>query len=612
MPTDPLTSPSHPRSPRRMGRPCSLSWRSATSASSSGVALGPRSGDDGAHGRDGRRQDHARQRHRPPGRRPRRSVGGASRGRRGHGRGTVRAAGTTRSSSPGSCPGAVGRAPTATAGSSPRRSWRSSPPRSSTSTASTPTSDSSRPPASGGPSTGSHRSTSPSSRRLVPPCARPRRSCRVSAATPARGSASSTSSGSSSTRSTRSASPTPTRTSGSRPTSVLLADADAHRVPLRPPPTRRSAPNGVPATWSRRRSRSSRRGPRSASLVDRLRSVAAELDDVARDLRTTADAIDGDPERLAAVQARRAELADLRRRYTSNARSSLAELFAVRDELHGRVADLAADAERADAAEAAHVEALAAVDRGQPRSSGRAAEASPARSPPAVQTRLMELALPEGAGVDRGGRRRSWRRRVVPPGVEPGTAGRRAGQGCVRWRAGAGRCWRCGSWWERRSRRSSSMRSTPEWVGTAARSVGRALAALAESKQVLVVDPPTPGGGLRRRAGRPHEARRRRHDGDARGGARSRGAGARAGADAVGARGQRHRPRPRRGAAWPPRRRSEADDGDPTQAIPRRQRGWSGAGAGGQAHQGPHQAPRAGRCRRHRPRGHRPRRPPTV
>ena len=66
----------------------------------------------------------------------------------------------------------------------------------------------------------------------------------------------------------------------------------------------------------------------------------------------------------------------------------------MRDELDGRVADLAAHAERAEAAEAAHAEALDAVARsaavvGQRRRSQSGALAA------AVQARLVELALPK-------------------------------------------------------------------------------------------------------------------------------------------------------------------------------------------------------------------------
>lgn len=53
------------------------------------------------------------------------------------------------------------------------------------------------------------------------------------------------------------------------------------------------------------------------ALVARLRSVQAELVDVASELRTTGEAIDDDPERLAAIRERRQLLVELRRKYSS-------------------------------------------------------------------------------------------------------------------------------------------------------------------------------------------------------------------------------------------------------------------------------------------------------
>ena len=195
--------------------------------------------------------------------------------------------------------------------------------------------------------------------------------------------------------------------------------------------------------------------------------------------------IDEDPERLAAVQARRAALADLRRRYTSTTRSSLADLFAVRDELDGRVADLAAHAERAEAAEAAHAEALDAVARsaavvGQRRRSQSGALAA------AVQARLVELALPKAqvsitVGDDDPGDDVSFLL-ALNPGLPAAELAKAASGGEL-------------------ARTMLALRlvvgaQVPTLVfdevdagvgGSAARSVGRALASLAESKQVLVV-----------------------------------------------------------------------------------------------------------------------------
>ena len=264
----------------------------------------------------------------------------------------------------------------------------------------------------------------------------------------------------------------------------LLADADAHRAAAGAADaaldTERGARDLISVALAALESRAPFR-----PIVERLQGVAAELDDVARDLRTTADSIDEDPERLAAVQARRAALADLRRRYTSTTRSSLADLFAVRDELDGRVADLAAHAERAEAAEAAHAEALDAVARsaavvGQRRRSQSGALAA------AVQARLVELALPKAqvsitVGDDDPGDDVSFLL-ALNPGLPAAELAKAASGGEL-------------------ARTMLALRlvvgaQVPTLVfdevdagvgGSAARSVGRALASLAESKQVLVV-----------------------------------------------------------------------------------------------------------------------------
>ncbi|HXW82253.1 MAG TPA: AAA family ATPase, partial [Acidimicrobiales bacterium] len=55
--------------------------------------------------------------------------------------------------------------------------------------------------------------------------------------------------------------------------------------------------------------------PPLASVDDRIRGVAAELADIAGELRGLAESLEEDPERLAEVVARRALLRDLRRKY---------------------------------------------------------------------------------------------------------------------------------------------------------------------------------------------------------------------------------------------------------------------------------------------------------
>ena len=67
--------------------------------------------------------------------------------------------------------------------------------------------------------------------------------------------------------------------------------------------------------------------PPLANVDGRLRGVAAELADIARELRGSADSLEEDPERLAEVVARRALLRELRRKY-AGAGGSLQDVLA--------------------------------------------------------------------------------------------------------------------------------------------------------------------------------------------------------------------------------------------------------------------------------------------
>jgi DNA repair protein RecN (Recombination protein N) len=71
-------------------------------------------------------------------------------------------------------------------------------------------------------------------------------------------------------------------------------------------------------------------------LADRLADAVAVVADVAGDLASYADSVDGDPMRLAAVEERRAELAALQRRYGP----TLEEVLAFAAESEARLADL--------------------------------------------------------------------------------------------------------------------------------------------------------------------------------------------------------------------------------------------------------------------------------
>lgn len=125
-----------------------------------------------------------------------------------------------------------------------------------------------------------------------------------------------------------------------------------------------------------------------AAHRDRLVGIAADLDDLWRDLRDSAEGIEDDPERLSELQDRRRLLTELRRKYGD----TLADVMEFHREVAARVAELeghdvlAADleAERARA-----LEDLAEV-------SERVAEARRTAAPElaaAVEARLVELAM---------------------------------------------------------------------------------------------------------------------------------------------------------------------------------------------------------------------------
>jgi DNA repair protein RecN (Recombination protein N) len=127
-----------------------------------------------------------------------------------------------------------------------------------------------------------------------------------------------------------------------------------------------------------------------ADTEGRLRAVAAELADVAAEVRAAGEAIDEDPERLEVVRQRRQLLHDLRRKYGETLGDVIGEgdrLRARLAELEGhdaRAAQLDGELAAARAAEAAEAAAVAAARRA-------AAPDLAAR----IQANLTELAMPK-------------------------------------------------------------------------------------------------------------------------------------------------------------------------------------------------------------------------
>ena len=126
-----------------------------------------------------------------------------------------------------------------------------------------------------------------------------------------------------------------------------------------------------------------------AAVEERLRSLAAELDDVAAEARSVGESISDDPERVELVRQRRALLHDLRRKYGT----TLEEVIAFFSQAGEELAALESHDERAavlDAERAAAVDALAAAAAAV----GAARRDVAPRMGAAVEVGLRQLAMP--------------------------------------------------------------------------------------------------------------------------------------------------------------------------------------------------------------------------
>jgi DNA repair protein RecN (Recombination protein N) len=129
--------------------------------------------------------------------------------------------------------------------------------------------------------------------------------------------------------------------------------------------------------------------PAFAELESRLRGLAAEVSEAGAEARAIGEAIEEDPERLAAIQARRAMLGDLRRKYGE----TLADVLAFAEDARARLAELASHDDRAAALDAQRVTAVAAVDAAAAVVAEARRKAAP-KLASEVETRLRELAMP--------------------------------------------------------------------------------------------------------------------------------------------------------------------------------------------------------------------------
>lgn len=120
----------------------------------------------------------------------------------------------------------------------------------------------------------------------------------------------------------------------------------------------------------------------------RLRSLAAELADVASEVRAAGEAIAEDPARLEAVRARRQLLHELRRKYGP----TLAEVLSFAEEAMARLAELEQHDRRAAELDAERESAERAVSAASAGVAAQRRAAAP-RLAKAVQTHLVPLAM---------------------------------------------------------------------------------------------------------------------------------------------------------------------------------------------------------------------------
>ena len=218
-----------------------------------------------------------------------------------------------------------------------------------------------------------------------------------------------------------------------------------------------------------------------AEVERRLRSAAADLADAAADLRGTVESIPVDPDRLEEVRGRRQLLHELRRKYGE----ALSDVMAYREEARARLSELEGHDERVAALEAERAEALDEVTRAAAVVGARRRSAAPALST-AVGEHLRTLAMPrarlELAVGDRDPGDDVSFLLAADPGTEPLPLAKVASGGEL------ARCMLAA--------RLVLTEAPPTLVfdevdagvgGEAALAVGRALATLAASRQVLVV-----------------------------------------------------------------------------------------------------------------------------
>jgi DNA repair protein RecN (Recombination protein N) len=169
----------------------------------------------------------------------------------------------------------------------------------------------------------------------------------------------------------------------------VLADAAAHRLAAGEAVAALSDEGGATDPLGVAVAAIAGRAPYEA-LENRLRALAAELTDVAAELRDTGDAIEEDPARLTALRERRQLLVDLRRKYGDSLDDVMAE--------HARLSDRLVQLEEHDRRAGTIDQELAEARKGRAVAAATVAEARRAAAPhlaQEVEAHLRELALPK-------------------------------------------------------------------------------------------------------------------------------------------------------------------------------------------------------------------------
>jgi DNA repair protein RecN (Recombination protein N) len=169
----------------------------------------------------------------------------------------------------------------------------------------------------------------------------------------------------------------------------ILADAEAHRAALDAAHSalEGSAQDAIGAAVAALAGREP-----FAPLADRLRALQSETAEAAHDVRVAAEGIVADPDRLAAIQARRALLHELMRKYGP----TLADVVEYTAQTRERLTELHTHDERASALEDKRAEAEAAAQRAATKLTKTRKAAAP-RLASAVSDHLRELAMPAAA-----------------------------------------------------------------------------------------------------------------------------------------------------------------------------------------------------------------------